>query len=166
MSTAALLKMVSVIFAVLDVPLWALSTVVKLLWKFLTLIFAINIFLTLIFAVLLPFWNKLTTWSYDLCPCYIISKSLREWAAWSMLHWYLYTSTHVPNFNFWVRLVSEIWRKSQNKRWGPVIPLMPLASIINNDIDIHNDWSHRRWDIYRGTERKNYSRFNIQQNTY
>jgi len=40
-----LLKIVSVIFAVLEVSFWALSTVVKLLWKF----------LTLRFTVLLPF---------------------------------------------------------------------------------------------------------------
>jgi len=31
------------------------------------------------------FWSKMTTWSWDLRPCYKISNSLKTWAVWSLL---------------------------------------------------------------------------------
>ena len=35
-----------------------------------------------------------------------------------------------------------------------------------DDVKIHADQSRRRWDTCRATDIKNYSRFNIQQNTH
>jgi len=67
-------KLYQLIFAVLEVSFWVLTTVAKRPWKF----------LTLFFAVLLPFLSKLTTCSCHLRHCYIISNSL-SWGGRSLL---------------------------------------------------------------------------------